>query len=147
MSQHLAKISWKRQTKDFAYDTYNRTHTWAFDDGTSLTASAAPEFNGGSIGVDPEEALVSATASCHMLTFLAIASKKGYVVDTYSDQAIGSLEKIGSGQLAVTKILLSPKVTFSGEKIPSDDQLASLHESAHRNCFIANSIKAEVTIQ
>jgi len=146
MSEHQAIIEWHRDSADFSYDTYNRTHSWQFDDGTVVPASAAPAFNGGLYGIDPEEALVAATSSCHMLTFLAICAKKGLAVERYYDKAVGVLAKNESGKLAITQIALSPQVTFSGERQPDPAELQGLHESAHRNCFIANSINATVII-
>jgi organic hydroperoxide reductase OsmC/OhrA len=146
MSEHQASLTWQRQTPDFHYDTYNRIHRMSFDDGTDIEASAAPGFNGGLRGVDPEEALVAATSSCHMLTFLAVCAKRKYVVDRYTDQAVGILDKDASGRLSITKITLSPRVVFGGDTVPDTEGLAALHDAAHRNCFIANSIKADVVV-
>lgn len=144
MSEHKATISWKRATPDFAYDTYNREHEWAFDGGVTVAASAAPGFKGKPERVDPEEALVAALSACHMLTFLAIAAKKRLVVDSYTDEAVGWLDKNAEGKLAVTKVVLRPKVAFAGA---GAEQLAALHKAAHENCFIANSVKTEVTVE
>ena len=146
MSEHKAIIQWTRQTADFAYDTYNRSHHWDLKDGLTVPVSAAIDFKGDSKHCDPEEALVGALASCHMLTFLAIASKKQYVIDAYEDHAIGYLKTAENGGLAVTHIELRPKVTFSKDKLPSQSDLQALHDSAHKHCFIANSIKSEVSI-
>lgn len=138
-------INWKR-SKDFTYDHFNRNHTVMFSGQQFVNNSAAVEYLGNADMANPEELLASSLASCHMLTFLAIASKSGYIVDTYNDQAIATLDKNEEGRLAVTIIDLKPVIEFSGEKIPDDDQLKSLHEKAHRNCFIANSIKSKVNI-
>jgi len=147
MSEHKATIDWRRETPDFGYETYNRDHGWTFDAGITVRASAAPEYKGGASCVDPEEAFVASLSSCHMLTFLAVAAKKKYVVDSYRDEAVGHLEKNEAGQLAVTRATLRPKVQFSGDRIPNAEDLQSLHASAHRHCFIANSVKTEVTIE
>ncbi|MFN3197995.1 MAG: OsmC family protein [Bradymonadia bacterium] len=146
MSEHTAVIRWTRETEGFAYENYNRSHTWGFDAGITVPASAATTYLGDADRVDPEEALVAAVSSCHMLTLLAIASKRGWVVDAYEDDAVGTLGKNDKGRLAVTRIVLRPKVAFSGEQ-PSEEQLEWLHTSAHRGCFIANSITTEVVVE
>ncbi len=146
MSTHTATITWTRRGADFDYDTYNREHEWEFDCGQRVNASAAPEFKGREDNVDPEEAFAASIASCHMLTFLAIASKKRFVVDSYSDSAVAHLEKNAEGALAITRVELRPKISFSGDRAPSDEEIGRMHESAHRNCFIANSVKAEIVV-
>lgn len=146
MSTHNATITWTRRGAGFDYETYNREHEWSFDSGQRLNASAAPEYKGHEDCVDPEEALVAAIASCHMLTFLAIASKKRLVVESYTDNAVAHLEKNAEGMLAVTRVDLHPKIAFGGEKAPSGEEIEGMHASAHRNCFIANSVKAEVAV-
>jgi organic hydroperoxide reductase OsmC/OhrA len=146
MSEHIAIVRWRNDSAAMDYDHYPRDHRWDFDGGLTVPASAAPEFKGSTAGIDPEEALVAATSSCHMLTFLAIAAKKQLVVASYEDRAIGHLEKNAEGRLAVTRIELHPVVTFATGTHIAGEELARLHESAHRNCFVANSIRATVTI-
>jgi organic hydroperoxide reductase OsmC/OhrA len=147
MSQHEASIRWKRETESFAYDDYSRSHSWSFPSGQVVEAAAAPDFLGDASRVDPEEALVAALSSCHMLTFLAIASKKRFVVDSYDDDAVGVMEKNEDGKLAVTRVALKPHVTFSGERQPSARDLDRMHHQAHENCFIANSVRTRVDIE
>ncbi len=147
MSEHTATIDWKRETPDFAYETYNRDHDWSFDAGITVRASAAPAYQGSESCVDPEEAFVASLSSCHMLTFLALAAKKRYVVDRYLDEAVGVLDKDAGGRLAVTRVTLRPQVTSSGEKTPSPEELRQLHDRAHHACFIANSVKTEVVVE
>lgn len=147
MSEHKATIEWKRETPDFNPETYNRDHDWTFDAGITVRGSAAPAYKGGESCVDPEEAFVASLSSCHMLTFLAIAAKKKHVVDSYHDEAVGHLEKNEAGQLAITRVTLRPKVQFSGDRIPSAEDLQRLHDSAHHHCFIANSVKTEVAVE
>jgi organic hydroperoxide reductase OsmC/OhrA len=138
-------LNWKR-SNDFTYDKFNRNHTLMFSGQQFLNNSAAVEYLGNADMANPEELIVSSLASCHMLTFLAVASKSGYIVDTYNDQPIATLEKNEEGRLAISTIDLKPVIEFSGSKIPDVDQLKALHEKAHRNCFIANSIKSKVNI-
>lgn len=145
MSEHQATVSWTRQTPDFNYQTYNRDHTWTFDGGVVVQASASPAYRGSPRCVDPEEAFVASLSACHMLTFLALATKKRLVVDRYTDNAVGHLEKNEQGRLAVTRVALHPEVEFSGA-LPPEAMLAELHHDAHEQCFIANSVKTEILV-
>ena len=117
MSDHQATIHWRRESPDFKYENYSRDHDWSFDAGITVRASAAPAYLGSAACVDPEEAFVASLSSCHMLTFLAIASRKRYTLDEYRDEAIGVLEKNGEGRLAITSVTLQPEVKFGGEKL------------------------------
>lgn len=146
MSEHTASIRWSNDGPGMAYETYPRDHAWDFEGGPSVPASAAAGYGGGAGRVDPEEALVAAAAACHMLTFLAIAAKKKLVVARYADDAVGHLEKDAEGRLAVTRIELRPTVRFVPGTSVAAEELGRLHDSAHRNCFIANSIRAEVSV-
>ena len=146
MSEHKANIKWTRGSVDFAYKTYSRDHTWRFDNGVEVPASAAPAYLGNAQRVDPEAAFVAALSSCHMLTFLALASNKGFVVDSYEDSAIGHLEKNAGGKLAITRVELHPKIIYGGAKQPTPADLEWLHDKAHRECFIANSVTTEVRV-
>ncbi len=147
MSEHRASIHWQRGETAFDYETYPRDHAWDFGHGLTVPASAAPEYFGSAERCDPEKALVAALSSCHMLTFLAIAAKKGFVVDDYRDEAVGVLEKNAAGRLAVTRVTLQPRIQFGGERVPGSDEIERMHEGAHRNCFIANSVHTQVTVQ
>lgn len=147
MSEHHATLTWTRGESGFGYKEYPRTHTWTFPrSGQTLKAAAAPAFLGAEDCVDPEEAYVAALASCHMLTFLAIASRSGFVVDRYVDHPVGFLEKGENGKLWLSRIELHPEIAFSGEKQPSPEELASLHDKSHHECFLANSVRTTVTV-
>ncbi len=146
MSEHKVSVIWRRKTDDFQYKTYSRDHSWKFENGTEVKASAAPDYLGNANRVNPEEAYVASLSSCHMLTFLAIASYQGFTIDSYTDEAVGLLEKNSSGKMAVTQVTLSPEINFSGEKIPSAEVLNALHDKAHRECFIANSVTTKVIV-
>ncbi|MBW1896095.1 MAG: OsmC family protein [Deltaproteobacteria bacterium] len=146
MSEHQATIDWERGPAEFTYEAYPRDHTWTFDGGVRVSASAAPGYLGTPSLVDPEEAYVASLASCHMLTFLAIAARKRLVVERYHDTAIGFMEKNANGKLAITRIVLHPKVSF-GSSAPSHEELERLHELAHENCFIANSVHTSITVE
>ena len=145
MSTFTAQISWRRTTDAFTSETYNREHTWDFGEAGVVHASAAPGYRGLPTHVDPEQAFVASLSSCHMLTFLAVAANRGLSVRTYTDDAEGFLEKNDKGRLAMTRVTLHPVVVFDGET-PDETQLARLHASAHRGCFIANSVRTVVTV-
>ena len=147
MSEYRATIVWNRQGTEFTYKEYTREHVWKFDGGSEVRATAAPQFLGDDALVDPEQAFVASLSSCHMLTFLAIAAKKRLVVDEYSDQPVGFLEKNADGKLAVTRVVLRPKIVFGGAGAPSSEEIARLHDKAHGHCFIANSVHTSVTVE
>lgn len=145
MSEHCANLSWTRGESGFGYKEYTRDHRWDFpSSGQSLHASAAPKYLGSEDCVDPEEAFVAALASCHILTFLAIASMSGFVVDAYHDKASGRLAPDENNKMVMTRVTLHPVIEFSGEKIPPPEELEQLHCKAHHECFLANSVKTEV---
>lgn len=151
MHKYEAGIIWKRDGARFIDNRYSRGHEWSFDGGVKIRASSSP--SGVPVpysvveAVDPEEALVAAAASCHMLWFLSIAAKRGYVVESYFDNAVGIMEKNSDGKLAITRIMLRPQVEFSLERTPSAEELRSLHKLAHEECYIANSLKSEVVVE
>lgn len=145
MTVHQVSIHWQRDSADFRYDTYNRKHRWEFGSGSSWPASAAPEFFGNGKHTDPEEAFVASVSACHMLSFLAICARKRISVDQYRDQAAGYLEKNAEGRLCIVRVELAPEIVFT-ESAPGSTALAKLHALAHRECFIANSIKTEVVL-
>ncbi len=145
MSLHRTTIDWQRTAHASAASTYSRNHR-AMLAGQSLAVSASPEYQGDPECADPEQLLLTALASCHLLTFLAIAEIQGYRVESYRDAPVAHLEKNAAGRMAVTRIELSPEVRFAGDRQPDAAALAKLHDSAHRNCFIASSITARVTV-
>jgi organic hydroperoxide reductase OsmC/OhrA len=147
MSEHKISLEWKRATPDFQYQTYNRDHAWKFDGGHEIQASAAPAYLGDPKNVDPEEAFVASLSSCHMLTFLAVACKRKFVLDEYADEAVGHMEKNAEGKLAITRVILKQKLKFSGDKQPTTEEIDEMNHAAHDQCFIANSVKTEVTVE
>ena len=147
MSEHKITLTWKRGDLPFDYQKYSRDHTWKFDGGHEMQASAAPAYLGNPKNVNPEEAFVASLSSCHMLTFLAIACKQKFVLDEYTDEAIGHMEKNAEGKLAITRVTLQPKIKFSGDKQPTSEELDKMHHAAHEDCFIANSVKTEITVE
>jgi organic hydroperoxide reductase OsmC/OhrA len=149
--EYTATISWTRGSSEpFTDNKYSRAHTWAFDGGVTVPASSSPLSvrlpMSRADAVDPEEALVAALSSCHMLTFLYVAAKQGYVVESYDDNAVGTMTKNERGKLFVSKVALRPRIVFSGAKQPSAAELAELHHHAHEECYIANSVRTEVVV-
>ena len=151
MSTYTAKISWKVDSPDtFTKGRYTRGHMWLFDGGFVVPASSSPHsvrlpFSVEE-AVDPEEALVAAASSCHMLSFLWVASRKGFTVELYEDDAVGEMTKNEAGKEWISKITLDPTIVWIGEA-PTEEQLAELHREAHELCYIANSIKSEIVVQ
>ncbi len=148
---YQATIHWQRPVGAvFTDNKYSRAHEWRFDEGVVVPASPAPASvkppMSRADAVDPEEALVAACSSCHMLFFLAFAGRKGFVVDSYTDNALGVMTPNEAGKLYISAITLDPKIVWSGDKQPTDADIAALHERAHAECYIANSIRATVTI-
>ncbi len=152
MHTYGAKVTWKKdQQAKFTDQRYSRRHEWSFDGGVVVSASSSPLVvpvpMSATDAIDPEEALVASVSSCHMLWFLFAAAKRGLIVDEYVDDAAGTMGKNAEGKTAMTRIALRPRVTFSGEKRPSEQELQQLHEVAHKECFIANSLKSEIVVE
>jgi organic hydroperoxide reductase OsmC/OhrA len=148
--EYTAEVVWTRDGAVFTDNRYSRGHVWRFDGGVEVPASSSPLSVklplSRADAVDPEEALVAAVASCHMLFFLGFAAKAGFVVDKYEDAPVGVMTKNEQGKLFVSKITLSPAITFSGSKRPSAEELEALHHHSHEECYVANSVRAEVVV-
>jgi organic hydroperoxide reductase OsmC/OhrA len=143
MAEHHIKLNWEKGDAPFTYDAYTRNHAIAFKNGQeTMIFSASPAYKGDASKADPEDLLVAALSSCHMLSFLAIASKKKLTVTSYEDDAVGFLEN-EAGKLWMTRVILRPKVA-----IDTDAQtLAHIHHLAHEACFIANSVKTDISVE
>lgn len=150
MSEYTTTVRWQRDGAKFVDGKYSRVHEWEFDGGITVRGSSSPHVVplpwSSENAIDPEEALVVALSSCHMLAFLYIAAKRGFVVDAYLDRAVGTMKKNEHGKLAITRVVLFPKTTFSGTA-PAADELRDLHHAAHEDCFIANSVKTTVDVE
>jgi organic hydroperoxide reductase OsmC/OhrA len=150
MHRYEARITWRRDGAAFSDNRYSRGHEWSFDGGVRVPASSSPAIVPEPLSlanaVDPEEALVAATASCHMLWFLSLAARRGYVVERYEDAAFGEMGEVDGGRVAFTRITLRPAIEFHGDRRPDATDLAALHERAHAECFIANSLKCAVVV-
>jgi organic hydroperoxide reductase OsmC/OhrA len=151
MHRYQATVAWQRGDGDFAGNRYSRAHEWRFDGGVTVPASSSPQVVplpfSAEDAVDPEEALIASASSCHMLSFLYVAASQGFVVDTYTDEAYGVMDRIDRRKLAVTRIILRPRILFSGDRLPESSEIAHLHHLAHEECYIANSLKAEIVVE
>jgi len=151
MHQYVATVNWQRGNEPFLDNRYSCAHALTFVGGATVLASSSPlsvplpmsvESN-----VDPEEALIAATSSCHMLFFLSLAARRGFVIESYTDQAVGVMDKTAQGKIAITLITLRPHIQFAGNKLPSAEDVDAIHHDAHEQCYIANSLKAEIKVE
>jgi organic hydroperoxide reductase OsmC/OhrA len=150
MSQHKATIKWAFSGQDFLKGRYSREHTWTFDGGLTVPASASsaivPVAFCNEAAIDPEEAFVASLSSCHLLTFVFLAGRKGFALSAYEDEAVGTMAKNEHGKMWISSVVLSPRITWSGDKRPTPEEEQALHEAAHHDCFISNSVKTEIVV-
>jgi organic hydroperoxide reductase OsmC/OhrA len=151
VSRHRATVAWALDGGDFLKRRYSRVHTLSFEGGVSVAGTPSPVIVPAPFSrtdaVDPEAAFTASLSACHMLWFLDLASRGGFVVSSYRDEAEGTLGKNAAGKMAMTRVILRPKIEFGGEGSPSASELADLHHAAHEACFIANSVTTEVVIE
>jgi len=150
MSEHKASIRWKCSGPDFLKGQYSREHAWIFDGGATVAASPSPSVVpapwSNPAFIDPEEAFVASIASCHMLTYIFLASRNGFQVDSYADDAVGVMTKNEKGIPWISAVTLRPKIAYSGVKLPTAADEERLHHAAHEQCFIANSVRTTITV-
>lgn len=148
MAEYGAQLLWLRGEQPFLDQRYQRRHLLRFDGGAEIWASSSPHVVpvplSDTEAVDPEEAFVASLASCHLLWFLSIAARRGFVVDRYRDHPLGVMARNNEGRLAMTVVTLRPEVAFAGTCQPDRDEVLAMHEQAHQECFIANSVKTDV---
>jgi len=151
MSQHTATIKWRAGEGDFARGRFSREHTWTCDGGLVIQASSSPAVVPAPLSnpayIDPEEAFVASLSSCHMLTFLFLAGRKGFVISSYDDEAVGTMTKNERGTPWISTVVLRPKIVYVGDKRPTPEEEHALHEAAHDGCFIAQSVKTDVKVE
>ncbi len=149
--EYRADVRWQRSAAEkFTDQRYSRGHQWHFDGGVDVPASSSPLVvplpYSVAAAVDPEEAFIASLSSCHMLFFLSYAAQKGFVIDQYADTAVGTMGRNEQGRIAMLKVVLHPQIQWGGERQPSADEIAALHERAHHDCFLANSVRCEVLV-
>lgn len=147
MAEHHTSLSWRRNGAAFERGNYSPDHSATFEGGQVLDVSAAAAYGGNSSLVDPEQLLLAALVSCHMLTFLAVVANRGHVIDAYDDDASCELGKDAEGRTMVVSATLRPTVRFAPGQGPSAEDFEKYHERAHKACFIANSVRTAVTIE
>jgi organic hydroperoxide reductase OsmC/OhrA len=151
MHLYTAEVEWQRGDQPFTDNRYSRAHDWRFDGGAEVRGSSSPLSVAAPMSdpaaIDPEEAFVASISSCHMLWFLGLAAKAGLRIDRYVDKAEGVMEKNPEGKVAVTRVTLRPHVVFSGDRAPTHGEIDDLHHKAHDHCFIANSVKSEISCE
>lgn len=147
--KHDAVVVWRRGDQPFTDRKYSRAHEWVFD-GVTVPASSSPAVVrlplSRADAIDPEEALCASLSSCHMLFFLDFASRAGFRIDEYRDTVSATMSKNEAGKIWISRIVLHPEITFSGDKRPAEADIAELHHKSHAECFIANTVKSEVVI-
>jgi len=151
MSEYCATIQWTRKEgEEYIDNQYSRAHSWSFDGGITIQASSSPQIvptpYSVEENVDPEEAFIASLSSCHMLFFLSLAAKRKLIIDAYLDHVTGVLKKDRHGKASITKVTLNPQIKFSGKILPTTEQITKIHNEAHEQCFIANSVKSEIEI-
>jgi organic hydroperoxide reductase OsmC/OhrA len=148
MAEYLASVVWQRAGEVFTDNRYSRGHVWRFDGGVEVPASSSPHVVPVPLSVasavDPEEAFVASLSSCHMLWFLSIAAKRAFLVESYEDNAVGTMGRNARGKVAMTIVVLRPRVVFSGQSVPSRADIMAMHHEAHEQCYIASSVSCEV---
>jgi organic hydroperoxide reductase OsmC/OhrA len=148
MVQCKAEVIWLRGDQAFLDNRYSRKHVLRFDGGVEIPGSSSPHVvpvpMSDASAVDPEEAFISSLSSCHMLWFLSIAAKRKFRVDRYFDAAIGVMDKNSEGKIVMSVVTLRPEVRFSGERLPTNDEIEQMHHAAHDECFLANSVKSVI---
>lgn len=151
MARFRASVDWAlRPGEDFGSGRYGRGHAVAFEHGPQMRGTASAHVVGNRWAedgaADPEQMLVAAISSCHMLSFLHVARLAGFAVAAYRDEAEGLMEKNAEGRIAVTRVALRPQIRWEGRE-PDKEELDRLHHAAHEACFIANSVKTEVVVE
>ncbi len=148
MGEYQTVVEWRREGAVFVDNRYSRGHRWLFDGGVEVPASSSPRVVplplSVAAAVDPEEAFVASLSSCHMLWFLSLAARRGFLVESYRDEAVGVMGENPDGKLAMTLVTLHPAVAFGGDMRPTMDEVHALHHEAHDRCYIAQSVKTEV---
>ncbi|MEO8131770.1 MAG: OsmC family protein [Bryobacteraceae bacterium] len=151
MQGHAVSIEWERRGSAFLDHRYSRAHRWRFDGGAEVAASSSPHIVrvpfSDPAAVDPEEAFVASLSSCHMLWFLDLAARAGFIVDRYADRAEGYLTKRSDGKMWLSRLVLFPEVHFVGVDTPTDEMVHNLHHQAHEECYLANAVKTEIEIK
>lgn len=146
--RYRTELTWDGSTA-LGYDSYERSHrVGAPPADATLDLAADPAFLGDPARLNPEQLLVAAASSCQLLSFLAVAARARLDVVAYEDRAEAGMPEPESGAMWITCIDLHPTITLSDtdRPRPTDERLTHLTEVAHRECFIANSLRSDVVV-
>lgn len=143
--EYTSTLTWQRGQAAFTPKTYDRNHAIAFGSGQTVRGSSAPDYAGDDALVNPEELFTASISSCLMLTFLYLAALKGLTIEEYSATAVGKLAKNAEGKMAMSEVIITPKVVWENNT-PDQSIVTELFKKAHDNCFISNSVKTTVSI-
>lgn len=151
MATYRATADWSlKDGEDFATGRYSRGHSVVFGSGFTAPGTASHHVVGNKWSVagavDPEEMLVGAITTCHMLSFLHIAREAGFLVARYRDAAEGLMERREDGEMWVSRVTLHPEIAYVGRQ-PTPAERGEMHHKAHQVCFIANSVKTEIVVE
>ncbi|WP_120501433.1 OsmC family protein [Roseovarius sp. EL26] len=146
MSDLSIELHWQRIEPVLQEGKYSNAHTVQYNHSHEVQVDAAPDWGGDPDHTNPEQALASALSSCHMMTFLALATKANWQVASYHDYAVAHLGKNAKGQMSVTKVDLHPVVRFDTGFTVDKAELEQMQHRAHRYCFIANTLADSVEI-
>ncbi len=147
MSEYVAELVWNLGQAELSPGKYSTNHKMSFGGGLAATMTSAPDYGGDPRYVNPEEAMAAALSSCHMMTFLALSAKAKWKVKRYTDRAIATLGKTPDGRVKVGGITLNPVVTFEDGQEISNADLETMHERAHRYCFVANALDCDMSVK
>lgn len=145
---YRATLAWRGST-GLGYDGYDRTHTVATPPAAeALHLSSDPAFQGDPSLLNPEQLLLLAASSCQLLSFLAVAARARVDVVAYEDAAEATMPE-DNRPVRITRITLRPVITVGpgGAATPTDERLRHLCEVAHRECYVANSLRTEIVIE
>lgn len=141
--RYRVDVEWtgNRGTGTDGYRNYSRNHVIRVPGKPDLSGSSDPTFRGDATRHNPEDMLVAALSTCHMLSYLHMATVAGVVVVAYDDAAEGAMVTEGDGG-RFTEVVLRPVVTIRADSDPG--KALAAHEDAHHACFIANSVNFPV---
>lgn len=143
MLMYNVHLDWKRGTEDFQYNSYNRKHTVFFNGGPKIEINSSANYMRNPQFHSPEELLIASLSSCMLLTFLACCCKEGYAPNSYFAQGYCHLDE---KKHCISELILCPVISFDENSKPDSATLHKLFAKAHKDCFIANSLKVDVRI-
>ena len=145
MSVLSTNLEWNLQEQKLNNEKFSKNHKIKINE-YILNAGSAPEYGGKENEINPEQLLAASISSCHMMTFLTLASKMKWPVKSYKDKTYAYIGKNSKGKMCVNKIELNPKIVFDDNFSISKEEMEKMQDRSHRYCFVANSLFEEVKI-